>query len=65
MTLEQIILRIRDRTGACLFEIGTPANDSNKFEVAGWSDGRWVVEGETLLEAFQELEKVLPSQRKP
>ena len=63
-SLETVLERILKETGACLFEIGTPDDESRakgkpEWEVSGWRNGRWTRFGPTIVEAALELEKVL------
>jgi hypothetical protein len=55
--LEDKLKEINARTGACLFEIGTPDSDGD-WEIAGWGKkGRVTRYGKTLLEAVEQLEQ--------
>jgi hypothetical protein len=55
--IEKIILKIREKSGSVLFEIGTPDNEG-MWDAAGYGmKGRYCRQGKTLLEALQNLEK--------
>ena len=65
ITLEEILLRIQDKTGSCMFEIGTPPDNGTKWEVVGYGGGRFTALGDTVMDAALKLEKVMQGSLTP